>query len=88
MDSEFRVTEQTLSGDGVVRQWTFKRDGLGRTIEATDPDGGLAQTGYNLAGWIERSDQDWRSRKRDANCVFLRGEWNGKPRATSVRIGH
>jgi hypothetical protein len=32
------------------------------------------------------TDADWHNRDRDVDCVFLRGDWNGKPRATSVRI--
>lgn len=32
------------------------------------------------------TDADWHNRGRDVECVFLRGEWNGKPRATSVRV--
>lgn len=31
-------------------------------------------------------DGDWEQRKRKARCVFLRGQWNGRPRATSVRL--
>ena len=30
--------------------------------------------------------EDWERRQRGAKCVFLRGTWNGKPRATSVRL--
>ena len=33
------------------------------------------------------TEADWRQRDRGAKCVFLRGQWNGKPRATSVRLG-
>ena len=29
---------------------------------------------------------DWLHRARGARCAFLRGTWNGKPRATSVRL--
>ena len=32
------------------------------------------------------SDGDWGRRTKNASCVFLHGEWNGKPRATSVRL--
>ena len=33
------------------------------------------------------TDDDWQRRRRKSKCVFLRGQWNGKPRATSVRLG-
>ncbi|HXK39992.1 MAG TPA: hypothetical protein VJ837_04120 [Candidatus Paceibacterota bacterium] len=32
------------------------------------------------------SDKEWRKRKFDAKCLFLQGQWNGKPRATAVRV--
>jgi hypothetical protein len=32
------------------------------------------------------TEEDWRARKLDAPCAFLRGERNGKPRATGVRL--
>ena len=32
------------------------------------------------------SEADWERRTKKASCVFLHGEWNGKPRATSVRL--
>jgi hypothetical protein len=32
------------------------------------------------------TDNDWRQRDRGRQCAFLRGEWQGKPRATAVRV--
>ena len=32
------------------------------------------------------TDDDWQQRRRGSKCAFLRGQWNGKPRATSVRL--
>jgi hypothetical protein len=32
------------------------------------------------------SPEHWAKRKLNAKCAFLQGEWNGKPRAMSVRI--
>ena len=33
------------------------------------------------------TDDDWERRRRKSKCVFRRGKWNGKPRATSVKVG-
>jgi len=32
------------------------------------------------------TSEDWLRRERGLRCAFLRGTWNGKPRATSVRL--
>ena len=32
------------------------------------------------------SDKEWRKRKFDVKCLFLKGQWNGKPRATAFRV--
>lgn len=32
------------------------------------------------------TDSHWRSRQKGARCAFLQGEWQGRPRAVSVRI--
>jgi hypothetical protein len=32
------------------------------------------------------TDADWRARGHLQRCAFLHGEWQGKPRAMSVRV--
>ncbi len=34
------------------------------------------------------SANDWNSRSVNARCTFVPGEWQGKPRATSVHVRH
>ena len=33
------------------------------------------------------TEDEWAKRARGARCGFLHGEWKGKPRAMSVRVG-